>query len=637
MSRTRGGLISRMVLATGALLLIVGAAFGVLLFSINEQRTTARVTRHAQQVFDAVGDVERLADDAQTRQVQYFVTGDAGYVADWQVATADLPRATEHLEQIATTSQERHHAERIAQISRSFVDDYSMPVMDAARRGDPNARDAATMREGDRRIAELHAEAQTLRMTERQIVDTSDARIDRLVQQEILAVVGGLAGSALVIALVGWYQTRVIVQPIRRVAAMADRLASGDLSTRLPETGTVEIGRLERFFNVMAASLERGYRELTERVETQIALRRIATLVARGVPPAEVTAAVAAELGQLIDTESVRIVRYEPDGTGTVVAAWGGADLDLPVGARMPLDGRNVTAMVLRTGKPARIDDFTEATGVLGTHLRERGLRAAVGAPIHVEGRLWGVVASGTACEEPPAPNAEARLAEYTDLIGTAIANTQARADLIASRSRFVLATDQARRRIERDLHDGVQQRLISLGLNLRRIQECVPTDLPELREELSAVVAGLTGTVDDVRELSRGVHPAILSEGGLRPALRALARRSGVAVELDVRLDARLPEPVEVAAYYVVAESLTNAAKHAGATVVSVRADVDDHQLRLVVRDDGVGGAEAGHGSGLIGLADRVEALGGTLTLDSPRGGGTCLEVRLPLDEAAL
>ncbi|MFD0577212.1 sensor histidine kinase [Dactylosporangium darangshiense] len=468
-------------------------------------------------------------------------------------------------------------------------------------------------------------------MTERQIVDTSDARIDRLVQQEILAVVGGLAGSALVIALVGWYQTRVIVQPIRRVAAMADRLASGDLSTRLPETGTVEIGRLERFFNVMAASLERGYRELTERVETQIALRRIATLVARGVPPAEVTAAVAAELGQLIDTESVRIVRYEPDGTGTVVAAWGGADLDLPVGARMPLDGRNVTAMVLRTGKPARIDDFTEATGVLGTHLRERGLRAAVGAPIHVEGRLWGVVASGTACEEPPAPNAEARLAEYTDLIGTAIANTQARADLIASRSRFVLATDQARRRIERDLHDGVQQRLISLGLNLRRIQECVPTDLPELREELSAVVAGLTGTVDDVRELSRGVHPAILSEGGLRPALRALARRSGVAVELDVRLDARLPEPVEVAAYYVVAESLTNAAKHAGATVVSVRADVDDHQLRLVVRDDGVGGAEAGHGSGLIGLADRVEALGGTLTLDSPRGGGTCLEVRLP------
>ncbi|HTJ35548.1 MAG TPA: HAMP domain-containing protein [Dactylosporangium sp.] len=635
MSRTRGGLISRMVLATGALLLIVGAAFGVLLFSINEQRTTAHVTRHAQQVFDAVGDVERLAHDAQTRQVQYFVTGDAGYIADWQAATADLPRATEHLEQIATTSQERQHAERIAQISRSFVDDYSMPVMDAARRGDPGARDAATMREGDRRIAELHAEAQTLRMTERQIVDTSDARIDRLVQQEILAVVGGLAGSALVIALVGWYQTRVIVQPIRRVAAMADRLASGDLSTRLPETGTVEIGRLERFFNVMAASLERGYRELTERVETQIALRRIATLVARGVPPAEVTAAVAAELGQLIDTESVRIVRYEPDGTGTVVAAWGGADLDLPVGARVPLDGHNVTAMVLRTGKPARIDDFAEATGVLGTHLRERGLRAAVGAPIHVEGRLWGVVASGTACEEPPAPNAEARLAEYTDLIGTAIANTQARADLIASRSRFVLATDQARRRIERDLHDGVQQRLISLGLNLRQVQEGVPAELPELREELSAVVAGLTGTVDDVRELSRGVHPAILSEGGLRPALRALARRSGVAVELDVRLDARLPEPVEVAAYYVVAEALTNTAKHARATVVSVRADVDDHQLRLAVRDDGVGGADAGHGSGLIGLADRVEALGGTLTLHSPRGGGTCLEVRLPLDEA--
>ncbi|MEU7872545.1 HAMP domain-containing protein [Dactylosporangium sp. NPDC049140] len=634
MSRTRGGLISRMVLATGVLLLIVGAAFGVLLISINEQRSTARVTRHAQQVFDAVEATERSTDEVQTRQLQYFATGDAGYVADWQAATADVQRATEHLEHVATTSNERRHAQHITQIARSYVDDYSVPVMDAARRGDPSVRDAATMREGDRRIAELHTETQALRMTERQIVDTRDARADRQVQQEILAVVCGLAGSALVIALVGWYQTRIIVQPIRRVAAMADQLASGDLGTRLPETGTVEIGRLERFFNVMAASLERGYRELTDRVETQTALRRIATLVARGVPSAEVMAAVAAELGQLIDTESVRLVRYEPDGTGTIVGAWGGADLDLPVGTRMPLDGHNVTAMVLRTGRPARIDDFANATGALGVHLRERGLRAAVGAPIHVEGRLWGVVASGTARDEPPPSNAEARLAEYTDLIGTAIANTQARADLIASRSRFVLATDQARRRIEHDLHDGIQQRLISLGLDLRRLQEDVPTELPVLREELSAVVAGLTGTVDDVRELSRGVHPAILSDGGLRPALRALARRSGMAVNLDVRLDDRLPEPVEVAAYYVVAESLTNATKHAQATVVSVQADVGDHQLHLVVRDDGVGGAEPGHGSGLIGLADRVEALGGTLTLHSPRGCGTCLEVRLPLDE---
>ncbi|WP_426502505.1 HAMP domain-containing protein [Dactylosporangium sp. McL0621] len=634
MSRTRGGLISRMVLATGALLLIVGAAFGVLLISINEQRSTDRMTRHAQQVFDAVEATERSTDEVQTRQLQYFATGDAGYVAGWQAATADIPRATEHLEHVATTSNERRHAQRITQIARSYVEDYSVPVMDAARRGDPSVRDAATMREGDRRIAELHTEAQALRMTERQIVDTWDARTDRLVQQEILAVICGLAASALVIALVGWYQTRIIVQPIRRVAAMADQLASGDLGTRLPETGTVEIGRLERFFNVMAASLERGYRELTDRVETQTALRRIATLVARGVPPAEVMAAVAAELGQLIDTESVRLVRFEPDGTGTIVAAWGGAELDLPVGTRMPLDGHNVTTMVLRTGRPARVDDFANAAGALGVHLRERGLRAAVGAPIHVEGRLWGVVASGTARDEPPPSNAEARLAEYTDLIGTAIANTQARADLIASRSRFVLATDQARRRIEHDLHDGVQQRLISLGLDLRRLQEGVPTELPALREELSAVVAGLTGTVDDVREISRGVHPAILSDGGLRPALRALARRSGVAVELDVRLDARLPEPVEVAAYYVVAESLTNATKHAQATVVSVQADVGDHQLHLAVRDDGVGGAEPGHGTGLIGLADRVEALGGTLTLHSPRGCGTCLEVRLPFDE---
>jgi signal transduction histidine kinase len=418
---------------------------------------------------------------------------------------------------------------------------------------------------------------------------------------------------------------------------MADRLAGGDLGARLAEIGTGEFGQLERFFNVMAASLERGYRELTELVETQIALRRIATLVARGVPPAEVMAAVAAELGRLIDTDSMRIVRFEPDGSGTIVAAWGEVDLGLPVGTQIPLDGFNVAAMVLRTGRTARIDDFAVATGPYAAHLRERGIRAAVGAPIHVAGRLWGVVASGTTRDEPMPGNAEARLAEYTDLIGTAIANTQARADLVASRARFVLATDQARRRIERDLHDGVQQRLISLGLNVCQAQTDVPSEFPRLREQLSAVVAGLTETVDDVRELSRGVHPAILTEGGLRPALRALARRSGVAVQLGVRLDARLPEPVEVAAYYVVAEALTNTAKHARATVVSVLTEVRDDQLHLSIHDDGVGGAELGRGSGLIGLTDRVEALGGTLTLDSPPGRGTRLDVCLPLEEVTV
>ncbi|WP_432840158.1 sensor histidine kinase [Dactylosporangium sp. CA-092794] len=206
-------------------------------------------------------------------------------------------------------------------------------------------------------------------------------------------------------------------------------------------------------------------------------------------------------------------------------------------------------------------------------------------------------------------------------------------ANLVASRARLVLATDQTRRQLERDLHDGIQQRLISLGLDLRQAEANVPPDLTRLRQQLSAVAAGLRGTVDDVRELSRGVHPAILTQGGLRPALRALARRSAVAVRLDVRVDGRLPEPVEVAAYYVVAEALTNAAKYAESELVDVRVRVQGGYLYLSVRDDGVGGADPKRGTGLTGLTDRVEALGGTLVLDSPAGTGTRLQAEFPLD----
>jgi signal transduction histidine kinase len=195
-----------------------------------------------------------------------------------------------------------------------------------------------------------------------------------------------------------------------------------------------------------------------------------------------------------------------------------------------------------------------------------------------------------------------------------------------------VAAGDQARRRIERDLHDGTQQRLVSLVLDLRTAEAAVPPERPELRAQLARVGDGLTGALEELRELSRGIHPAILSEGGLRPALKALARRSPVPVELEVDVEARLPEPVEVAAYYVVSEALANAAKHAHASVAEVEARAGDGLLHLSVRDDGVGGAVPGGGSGLVGLADRVEALGGTIKLHSPAGHGTRLQIDLPI-----
>jgi signal transduction histidine kinase len=195
-----------------------------------------------------------------------------------------------------------------------------------------------------------------------------------------------------------------------------------------------------------------------------------------------------------------------------------------------------------------------------------------------------------------------------------------------------VAAADQTRRRIERDLHDGIQQRLVSLGLELRAVQAGLPAELDTLRGELDKLVAGLSGAVEELRELSRGIHPAILSEGGLGPALKALARRSAVPVHVEVPMEGRLPEPVEVAAYYVVSEALANAAKHSGASAVHVEARTADGRLHLLVRDDGAGGAELGRGSGLVGLTDRVQALGGTITVRSPAGQGTTVRVELPI-----
>jgi signal transduction histidine kinase len=260
---------------------------------------------------------------------------------------------------------------------------------------------------------------------------------------------------------------------------------------------------------------------------------------------------------------------------------------------------------------------------------------SAAGAPITVDGHVWGAAIVGSTQPEPLPPDAEQRIAEFTDLIATAIAAATTRADLIASRARIVTAADEARRRLERDLHDGAQQSLVSLGLRVRAAQASLPPEMQNQRQTFSDIVAALNDILGDLQELSRGIHPAIVSKGGLRPALKALARRSTLPVSLDVTLDRRFPEPVELASYYVVAEALTNAAKHAEASAVTVSARSDDDNLYLCVTDDGVGGADVRSGSGLIGLQDRVEALGGTIQLTSAAGAGTSLHIIIPTESA--
>jgi signal transduction histidine kinase len=375
--------------------------------------------------------------------------------------------------------------------------------------------------------------------------------------------------------------------------------------------------------------------ELAVVAELQASLRRIATLVARGVPPSEVFSAVVGEVSRCLGVHHSVLFRYEPDGTAYLVAA---RDDDpgmknMPVGERFSLDGESVTAMIFRTGRAARMVSYENAPGSVAARMRDLGLRTAVGAPIVVDGRLWGAATVGWSRPEPLPPDTEARVGDFADLVATAIANTEAHAQLTASRARIVAAADDARRRIERDLHDGAQQRLVSLGLQLRAAEASVLPQQQALLEQISDVVSGLAGVSKDLQEISRGIHPAILSKGGLGPALKALARRSAVPVQLDLAVDPGLPQSAEVAAYYVVAEALTNTAKHARASVVNVRVEAEDANLHLCIRDDGIGGADSRKGSGLIGLIDRVEALGGRMDVSSPRGSGTSLLVKIPIE----
>jgi len=374
----------------------------------------------------------------------------------------------------------------------------------------------------------------------------------------------------------------------------------------------------------------------SERIaEEQAALRRVAVLVASGVPPEEVFTAVTAEAGRLLGADQAAVGRYDPDNAVTIFARWSAAGDKRP-GVHTPLGGRNMATLVWEAGQSVRMDDFSQLSGPGGEVVRELGIRSSVGVPIMVEGRLWGVIIVSNASEEPLPADAETRLAAFTELAGTAIANAEAQAALAASRARIVTAADAARRRIERDLHDGAQQRLVTLALRLREAQASAPPEAGELVRRLDQVAAGLEAALEELREIARGIHPAVLAEGGLRPALAALARRCPVRVELGVQLAARLPAPVEIAAYYVVSEALTNTAKHASATAAEVDVAAGQGELRVRVRDDGRGGADFGHGSGLLGLKDRVEALGGRISLHSPTGAGTTLDVHIPLDGSA-
>ncbi|HET9894443.1 MAG TPA: CHASE3 domain-containing protein [Streptosporangiaceae bacterium] len=464
-SGTSGGLAKRTITVSALISVIIGTAFFLLALAIEALRDSESRADHALELQVAANRLERVVVDIDATQRGFVITRAPAFLEPWNEARSEFARQASAMERLATAGDEGQgrSARQIAGAGRSYIGDYSVPLVQSAQRDRESARTVSVTLEGNRRIDKLRDGFEQFRQREEQIFDARQDSASATANQALAAASVGVAGSIVLIVFSGGYLARSVVRPVRRAAGMAGRVAGGDLTTRMPENGPGEVGSLERSFNSMADSLAASRDELT------------------------------------------------------------------------------------------------------------------------------------------------------------------------ASRARVVTAADNARRRIERDLHDGTQQRLISLALELRAAESRVRPDQPDVAEQWSRTAQGLTEVVDDLREISRGLHPAILEKGGLGPAVRSLARRASVRVELDADVTERLPDRVEVAAYYVVSEALTNAVKYAQAPVVTVSMDVADEILRLRIHDDGIGGADPSAGSGLVGLRDRVEAVGGRIEIVSPPGQGTSLRVTIP------
>jgi signal transduction histidine kinase len=362
----------------------------------------------------------------------------------------------------------------------------------------------------------------------------------------------------------------------------------------------------------------------------QAALRRVATLVAQAAPPQAVFDAVCEETGRLIGARTVNLAHFTPGGVNVTISGWSLRGVHMPTGTRLPLVGDSINELVRRTHRPGRMDSYDDRAGPIPERLRELGVGSEVGAPVVIDGHVWGALIAGTDQPTPLPAGTEDQVASFAELIATAVANATAHDELLASRARIVTAAQDARRRLARDLHDGAQQRLVAALIALQLADQRFEQDPGAAREFLHEALDHTREGLDDLRQLAAGVHPAVLTTRGLHAAVDALAQRSRLPVDADTP-DGRYPPHIESAAYFVVAEALTNAVKHAQATCAWIQISERPGALDVQVADDGRGGVDR-NGSGLQGLIDRVEALGGAMTIDSPPGGGTRLHACLPL-----
>jgi signal transduction histidine kinase len=629
--RTPQGLTRRTIVASAVLVLLIGSAFAVLLRANAEQHAAGRLATRSQEVLAATNTLERLLLDLETGQRGFVVSGEERFLEPWSAARRELPGASALLVSLSAgvPAQQRRARSLVASI-RSYMRDYSVPYVQAVRRHDPSVRSPAVLNEGLVRVNALRRQFDAITSAERALFEARERRSMTDANRATVAAVAGLAASVVLIVVITLDTTRRLVVPVRRASAMADRMAGGDLSTRLPETGTAEIGTLERAFNTMGRALEASRDELRRLADEQAALRRVATLVALGVPAAELLDGVAHEVARPLDADAAWLLRYEPDGTMTVLAGTNGPIAAGAGARRLTLEGRSVARTVQQTGRTARLEAYDGASDALAEALGRQGIRASMGAPIVVDGRLWGVIVAAWERETVLPPDLEFRMAQFTELVATAIANANGRAALAASRARVVATADETRRRIERDLHDGAQQSLTHAVITLKLAKRALDPGEPASRliDEALGHAERATG---ELRDLAHGILPAALIRSGLRPAIETLRTRIRVPVFTDVT-DERLPSLLEATAYFIVAEALTNVVKHAQATRAYVRVQVDDGALRVEVGDDGVGGAKLDGSSGLLGLKDRAAAVNGELTIESTPGTGTVVVAMLPI-----
>jgi signal transduction histidine kinase len=623
------GLTRRVMVLCLVCTVALSTALVTMLVAVARLDREVRSARSSQSALISAGQLQASVLSMESAERAFVITHDPRFMATWQQARAAIPPQSVRLELlVAEDAQQQARVQHLNDQIAAYVAEMSPSPAAGSHVVPP---DATELLDSQQRLDTIHAEfAQftTREMTEA-TVQAAGADADTVWAWVVAGLT--LAVSVLVMALFAALLNRGIVRPVVAAAGMADQLSAGALSTRMPEHGPHEIGVLQRSFNAMATSLEAHRDDLHRLVAEQRALRRIATLVARASPPDLVFAAVTEEVGQLLCADVAILLRFEPDKQAVVVAGWSERGIPFVAGTRiaLPPDG---AAMHVYTSQRPWWTRVGEGTTVPDPYLTRYGIKISIGAPIVMQDSLWGALIVMAASEEQLRPEDAARTAEFTDLVGVAIANLQARADLTAASVRIVEASDQARRKLERDLHDGTQQRLLALLLDLRRIHALASAQPPGLADELAEITDELADAINDLRELSHGIHPVILTERGLESALKALTRRSTVPTELHTHLPTRLSPNIETSAYHVIAEAITNTAKHAHASHVRIDATADERTLRLRIEDDGVGGADPSGSSGLRGLGDRVTALGGSSRLASPPGHGTTLWVTIPL-----